>query len=175
MPESPLPPSRRRFLRAASRAAAALLAGRALLGARGWAAAPPASSTEGAGGDDPWELTGEVRKVVKARFGDREIRVGRVQLDVPQNAPDGRSVPVFIETALPIEPDDYVKALHLLVDHNPDIYLAGFELTPALGAASIDTRIKMRRTSYVRAIAETSRGELWGAATKVWVTLNGCG
>ncbi len=44
-----------------------------------------------------------------------------------------------------------------------------------MGAASIDTRIKMRRTSYVRAIAETNSGELWTAATKVFVGLNGCG
>lgn len=168
MSESPLPP-RRRFLRAAARATAALLAGRAFLGAR----ALPAASV--GGDDDPWELTEDVKKVMKEHFGDREIRRGRVQLDIPQNAPDGRSVPVFVETDLPMEPNDHVKAFHLLVDHNPDIYLAGFELSPALGAASIDTRIKMRRTSYVRVVAETRRGELWGAATKVWVTLNGCG
>ncbi|MFL5576843.1 MAG: thiosulfate oxidation carrier protein SoxY [Gemmatimonadaceae bacterium] len=173
MPESHVPPPpRRRFLQRAAQVAAALLAARALPGAS-FAAAATAGAP--AVDDDPWELTDDVRKVVREHFGDRPIQKGRVQLDVPQNAPDGRSVPVFVETELPMEPGDYVKAFHLLVDHNPDIYLAGFELTPALGAASIDTRIKMRRTSYVRAIAETSRGELWGAATKVWVTLNGCG
>ena len=36
-------------------------------------------------------------------------------------------------------------------------------------------RVKMRRTSYVRAIAEMNTGELWSAATKVFVGLNGCG
>ena len=48
------------------------------------------------------------------------------QLDVPENAPDGRSVPVFVETSLPMVSTDYVKAIHIVVDHNPDIYLAGF-------------------------------------------------
>ncbi len=122
--------------------------------------------------DEPGE---PVKKVLRERFGDRPLKKGHVQLDVPVDAPDGRVVPVFLETDLPMEPGNYVKALHLLVDHNPDIYLAGYRFTPALGAATIDTRIKMRRTSYVRAIAETSRGELWYAATKVYVGLNGCG
>jgi predicted secreted protein len=168
--ESPMlerhPSSRRSFLAGvAAHAVGAVLAGRALLAPAALRAAPP----------DEDEIPEGTRKVLQARFGGRPLRKGRVQLDVPENAPDGRSVPVFIETDLPMGADDYVKAFHLLVDHNPDIYLAGFQLTPALGAASIDTRIKMRRTSYVRAIAETSRGELWTAATKVYVTLNGCG
>ena len=122
--------------------------------------------------DEPGE---PVKKVLKERFGDRPLKKGHVQLDVPADAPDGRVVPVFLETDLPMAPDNYVKAFHLLVDHNPDIYLAGYQLTPAMGAATIDTRIKMRRTSFVRGIAETSRGELWYAATKVYVGLNGCG
>lgn len=122
--------------------------------------------------DEPPE---HVKRALEARFGKRPIRKGHVQLDIPGDAPDGRTVPLFIETDLPMTPGDYVTGIHIVVDHNPDVHLAEYRLTPALGAASIDTRIKMRRTSYVRAIAETSRGELWYAATKVFVTLNGCG
>ena len=158
---------RRLFLTSAARAAALLVGARALVAPGALLAAVPAAAY-----DEPIEA---VKKVLALRFGDRPIRKGHVQLDVPEDAPDGRSVPVFIETDLPSTPDNYVKAFHLIVDHNPDIYLAGFQLSPALGAASIDTRIKMRRTSYVRVIAETNRGELWSAATKVFVTLNGCG
>ena len=57
-------------------------------------------------------------------------------------AEDGRVVPVMIETDLPQTADRYVKAVHLIVDHNPDPHLAAFHLTPAIGAASITTRIK---------------------------------
>ena len=156
--------SRRSFLHAALVALGALISARAL---------PAAPATAQGGGDD--ELPEAVKRVFKQRFGDRVVRTGRVQLDVPENAPDGRSVPVFVETSLPAVSTDYVKAIHIVVDHNPDVYLAGFQFSAQLGASSIDTRIKMRRTSYVRAIAETSRGELWSAATKVFVTLNGCG
>jgi predicted secreted protein len=163
---------RRTFLRTSARTLAALLAARAVGGPRRvlGAAPPPAPPAP-----DDDELPESVKKVYRARFGDRVVRPGRVQLDVPENAPDGRSVPVFVETSLPMVSTDYVTAIHIIVDHNPDIYLAGFRFSAAAGAASIDTRIKMRRTSYVRAVAETSRGELWSAATKVFVTLNGCG
>jgi predicted secreted protein len=40
---------------------------------------------------------------------------------------------------------------------------------------SLSTRIKMKRSTWVRAIAETSGGELWAAYAHVNVTLNGCG
>ena len=164
--------SRRSFVRSGAMALAALAAAPVLCPTRLLGAplvAPPTAETL-----DVDELPEAVKRVFKARFGNREIRKGHVQLDVPEVAPDGRAVPVFIETDLPMTEASYVKAIHLIVDHNPDIYLAGFQLTPALGEASIDTRIKMRRSSHVRAIAETSKGELWTAATMVYVTMNGC-
>jgi sulfur-oxidizing protein SoxY len=116
-----------------------------------------------------------VRKVLVQVFGDRPIRKGHVDLTLPENAPDGRTVPVFLESDLPMETGNHVRALHLFVDKNPDIHLAEYRFTPAMGKASIDTRIKMRATSWVRAVAETSRGELWYASFKVFPASNGCG
>ena len=168
MPES-APLSRRSFV---ARAASGALALAALAAGATDALARAVRGSHAADDDEPHV---QVKRVLEARFGKRPIRKGRVQLDIPGDAPDGRTVPLFIETDLPMTPGDYVKGIHIVVDHNPDGHLAEYRLTPALGAASIDTRIKMRRTSYVRAIAETSRGELWYAATKVFVTLNGCG
>lgn len=155
---------RRSFLRAAILGVAALsLSGRELLGASRGARPGP--------GDD---MPDAAKKVLRQHFGARRIKDGHVSLDLPEVAPDGREVPIFIETDLPMDPEHYVKAIHLVVDHNPDIYVAGFELTPALGKASIDTRIKMRRSSQVRAIVETNTGELWWAHKLVYTTLNGC-
>jgi sulfur-oxidizing protein SoxY len=122
-------------------------------------------------GDVPWK----VQQVLKRLFGDRQVQDGHVQLDVPTVAADGRVVPVLIESDLPMAADRYVKAVHLLVDNNPDIHLAEFRLTPQIGQAFVSTRIKMRMTSPIRAILETSDGALWGAAADVRVTVNGCG
>jgi sulfur-oxidizing protein SoxY len=159
--------SRRNFFRSCVGAAAGLIANRSerLLAATGLPAGP----------EDPEPPNEEVARILKELFGQRPIRRGHVDLDMPLVAEDGRVVPVIIESDLPMKADHYVKAVHLIVDHNPDAHLAAFHLTPDLGAVSLSTRIKMKRTTWVRAILETNTGEVWAGYTKVLVTLNGCG
>ena len=159
--------SRRSFFRSCVGAAAGLIANRSerLLAATGLPAGP----------EDPEPPNEEVARILKELFGPRPIRRGHVDLDMPLVAEDGRVVPVIIESDLPMRADQYVKAVHLIVDHNPDAHLAAFHLTPDLGAVSLSTRIKMKRTTWVRAILETNTGEVWAGYTKVLVTLNGCG
>jgi sulfur-oxidizing protein SoxY len=125
--------------------------------------------------EDPEAPNEEVARILKRLFGDRPIQRGHIELDMPLVAEDGRVVPVMIESDLPMSSDQYVKAVHLIVDHNPDAHLAAFHLTPAIGSVSISTRIKMKRTTWVRAILETNTGEVWADYARVQVTLNGCG
>jgi sulfur-oxidizing protein SoxY len=127
------------------------------------------------GPEDPEVPNEEVARILKRISGGRPIRRGHVSLDMPLVAEDGRVVPVIIETDLPMTSEEYVKAVHLVVDHNPDAHLAAFYLTPALGKVSISTRIKMKRTTWVRAVLETSTGEMWADYARVLVSLNGCG
>jgi sulfur-oxidizing protein SoxY len=159
--------SRRSFVRRSGLAVLALAVRNALLGVRPLAARPPRAFQD----DVPWK----VRQVLERLFGARPIRDGHVQLDVPTVAADGRVVPVMIEADFPMGADHYVQAVHLLVDNNPDIHVAEFRFTPQIGQGFVSTRIKMRMTSPVRAIIETSDGELWGRAVDVRVTVNGCG
>jgi sulfur-oxidizing protein SoxY len=162
---------RRSFLQSCGLAVAALLGSGAIFRSErllAWAGV--------AGGpDDPEVPNEEVARILKNLFGNRPIRKGHVSLDMPAVAEDGRVVPVIIESDLPMRPDQHVKGVHLIVDHNPDPHLAAFHLTPALGSVSISTRIKMKRTTWVRAIVETSTGEVWADYARVLVTLNGCG
>ena len=156
---------------------------RAFFRALGLAAAGPLvlrseqllASTGLAGVEDPEVPNEEVARILKQLFGNRPIRKGHVSLDMPVVAEDGRVVPVMIESDLPMQADQYVKGIHLIVDHNPDPHLAAFHLTPAVGAVSVSTRIKMKRTTWVRAILETSTGDVWAGYSRVLVTLNGCG
>ena len=161
-------PTRRHFLRAAALTAAGLLGSGALDAGARLAAAT-------AGPEDPEVPNEQVAKILKDLFGDRPIRRGHVSLDMPVAAEDGRVVPVIIESDLPMTSEQYVKGVHLIVDFNPDPHLAAFELTPALGTVSLSTRIKMKRSTWVRAILETNTGEVWAGYTRVQVTLNGCG
>lgn len=145
----------------------------------GFFASGPLSRVErafgAAGPEDPEVPNEEIARILKQISGGRPIRRGHVSLDMPLVAEDGRVVPVIIETDLPMKPEDYVRAVHLIVDHNPDPHLAAFHLTPALGKVSISTRIKMKRSTWVRAVLETSAGDVWAGYARVLVTLNGCG
>jgi sulfur-oxidizing protein SoxY len=161
--------SRRSFLRSCALGIAGLLASGAASRSGGLLAATRLR------GPDPEVPNEEVARILKRLFGNRPIKRGHLSLDMPTVAEDGRVVPVIIESDLPMSKEQYVKAVHLIVDHNPDAHLAAFHLTPALGQVSISTRIKMKRTTWVRAILETSTGEVWAGYARVLVTLNGCG
>jgi sulfur-oxidizing protein SoxY len=169
MPQPPEPSSRRSFLRTCA------LAGVGLLGANQLLPGQVLAARVSGSGPDPEVPNEQVAKILKDLFGDRPIGKGHISLDMPAVAEDGRIVPVIIESDLPMTPDRYVKAVHLIVDHNPDPHLAAYHLTPALGSVALQTRIKMKRTTWVRAILETSTGEVWAAYAHVNVSLNGCG
>ena len=161
-------PPRRSFLRGALLAAGGLIASGSMLEQgrllAGWAGDP-----------DPEVPNEEIARILREISAGRPIKRGHVSLDMPVAAEDGRIVPVIIESDLPMTPGRYVKSIHLIVDHNPDAHLAAFHLSPAIGSVSISTRIKMKRTTWVRALARTSDDEIWAAYARVQVTLNGCG
>jgi sulfur-oxidizing protein SoxY len=165
-------PARRRFLRAAVLTTGGLIGSGALATGERLLAA---TTAPGADPSDPEVPNEEVARILKEIAGDRPIRRGHVSLDMPAAAEDGRVVPVIIESDLPMTANEYVKSVHLIVDFNPDAHLAAFHLTPAMGSLSLSTRIKMKRTTWVRALLETSTGDIWAGYTRVQVTLNGCG
>lgn len=136
---------------------------------------PAAIRVSRPGPDDPPVPNETVARIIAERFQDRAIQRGHVTLDMPPMAEDGRYVPVIVQSDLPMNSDQYVKAVYLIVDHNPDPLVTVFHLTPALGPVQIQTRIKMKRSSWIRAVAETSSGELWADYLQVETTLNGCG
>ena len=170
MSQPSAPSSRRSFLRTCALAGMGLLGMNELLEGQ-----VSAAGVLGLASPDPEVPNEQVARILKQLFGDRPIGKGHISLDMPAVAEDGRIVPVIIESDLPMTPDHYVKAVHLIVDHNPDPHLAAYHLTPALGSVALQTRIKMKRTTWVRAILETSTGEVWAAYAHVNVSLNGCG
>lgn len=161
--------SRRGFLRSSLLAAAGMIGSGSLLESERLLAA------YGPDPGDPEVPNEEVARILREISGRKPIRRGHLTLDMPLVAEDGRIVPVIIESDLPMTAERYVQAVHLIVDHNPDAHLAAFRLTPAIGSVSISTRIKMKRTTWVRAIAATNTGEVWASYARVQVTLNGCG
>jgi sulfur-oxidizing protein SoxY len=125
--------------------------------------------------DDPEPPNEIVAKILKDHFGDRPIQRGHVTLDMAQMTEDGRYVPVALESDLPMTAERYVKSVYFIIDHNPDPLVFTMHLTPRIGPLAVQTRVKMRRTSWIRAICETSDGEIWADYAKVETSLNGCG
>jgi sulfur-oxidizing protein SoxY len=84
-------------------------------------------------------------------------------------------VPLTVSVESPMTAADHVKAIHIFADKNPTPDVASFQLTPAMGRASADTRIRLGQTQDVVAIAEMSDGTLFMARAEVKVTIGGCG
>jgi len=173
MQTQPSAVSRRQFLKQAGFASVAVMA-----------VSTVSSMFSAGGGSSPLSWLGaqeveaagrDVREVLRANFGDRTIQPSHVTLKTPIIAENGRVVPIAIDSDLPMEAGNYVKKIYIFVDENDEPFIAGVDLTPASGKAAYALRIKMRKTSLVRAIVETNKGVLYGDTKTVKVTIGGCG
>lgn len=87
----------------------------------------------------------------------------------PDIAENGAVVPVGASTALP-----GVKRMLLLVEKNPAVLTAAFDVTDAI-ETNFSTRVKMGQTSNVYAVAMMNDGKVLFAQKEIKVTLGGCG
>ena len=92
-----------------------------------------------------------------------------VTITGPDIAENGAVVPVGAATTLA-----GVKRILLLVEKNPAMLAALFELTDAV-EANISTRVKMGQSSNVIAVAITGDNKVLFAQKEIKVTLGGCG
>ena len=144
-------PSRRAVL-------ALTLAGAVLLPRKGFASLPPNVQTA----------------IDKIRAG-RTAQEGRITLRLPAIAENGNTVPLSIIVESPMTAADHVKTIHVFATGNPTPEVAVFHLTPAMGRANADTRIRLGQTQDVVALAEMADGNLFMARAEVKVTIGGCG
>jgi sulfur-oxidizing protein SoxY len=101
-------------------------------------------------------------RVAANLFPGRSLRAGRevVQLTVPLRAAYGASVPVKVVSMLPQTPQLQVRRIWLVVDKNPSPLAAVLDLTPEIGQADFETRLRVDEYSHVRVVSELSNGEL---------------
>jgi sulfur-oxidizing protein SoxY len=108
-------------------------------------------------------------EVVKALGGGTPVESKDVVLTGPDIAENGAVVPVAVSTTLP-----GVKKLLLLVEKNPSVLSAVFDVTDAI-EPSFNTRVKMGQSSNVYAVAMMDDGKVLYAQKEIKVTLGGCG
>ena len=92
-----------------------------------------------------------------------------VTLNGPDIAENGAVVPVGCACALP-----GVKRLLVLVEKNPNVLAALFDVSDAV-EASFATRVKMGQSSNVMAVAIMGDGKVLFTQKEIKVTLGGCG
>jgi sulfur-oxidizing protein SoxY len=106
---------------------------------------------------------------VKALGGGAPAESKDVTITGPDIAENGAVVPVGAATALP-----GVKRLLLLVEKNPSVLAAVFDVSDAV-EANFSTRVKMGQSSNVIAVAIMADGKVLYAQKEIKVTLGGCG
>ena len=108
-------------------------------------------------------------ELMKAVGGAAPTESKDVTVTGPDIAENGAVVPIGAATSLP-----GVKRLLILVEKNPSILTAMFDVTDAIDA-NISTRVKMGQSSNVIAVAMMNDGKVLFAQKEVKVTLGGCG
>ena len=108
-------------------------------------------------------------EAVKALGGSAPVESKDVSITGPDIAENGAVVPVGCATTLP-----GVKRLLLLVEKNPNVLAAVFNVTDAI-EPNLNTRTKMGQSSNVFAVAMMGDGKVLFASKEIKVTLGGCG
>jgi sulfur-oxidizing protein SoxY len=110
-----------------------------------------------------------LNEALKALGSSAPVESKDVSLTGPDIAENGAVVPLGVATTLPD-----VKRLLVLVEKNPAVLAAAFDVSDAIDA-SFSTRVKMGQSSSVYAVALLADGRALFAQKDIKVTLGGCG
>jgi sulfur-oxidizing protein SoxY len=115
-----------------------------------------------------------MRAAIKRVVGEGELRKGKVKLDLPPLVENGNVVALTVSVDSPMTETDYVKAIHVVNERNPQPNVITAYLGPRAGRAALSTRIRLADTQNITAIAELSDGSFWSDTVNVIVTLAAC-
>jgi sulfur-oxidizing protein SoxY len=118
----------------------------------------------------------EAMKAIAERTGTKDPQMsGKIELDVPEIAENGSTVPMGVRVDSPMSDADHVKAVHVMATKNPEPEIITFKFSPMSGRASASTRMRLAETQDVVAVAELSDGSTIMTKKEVKVTIGGCG
>lgn len=117
----------------------------------------------------------KVDAAIKEFVGDKTPGEGKISVRAPEIAENGNTVPIAFDVESDMTADNYVAAVMLLADGNPNPGVATFHFTPMSGTASASTRIRLAKTQNIVAIAKMSDGSVFMDKKTVKVTIGGCG
>ena len=83
---------------------------------------------------------------IRSVIGEAEVRKGRVTLDLPPLVENGNTVPMTVSVDSPMTKADYVKAIHVFNEKNPQPNVISVQLGPRAGKAAVSDPHPPRRT-----------------------------
>ena len=119
-------------------------------------------------------VPGQMQAAIRKVLGEAPIRKGKVTLDLPPLVENGNVVPMTVTVDSPMTKDDFVKAIHVFNEKNPQPNVISVRLGARAGKAEIATRIRLATSQKLMAIAEMSDGTCWSDTQEVVVTLAAC-
>ena len=118
----------------------------------------------------PASMLTAIKKVV----GPAPLRTGKVTIDIPPLVENGNTVPMVVTVESPMTATNYVKAIYVFNEKNPQPEVIGVRLGPSAGKAAFSTRIKLADSQKIMAIAQLSDGTFWSDSIDVIVTIAAC-
>lgn len=112
---------------------------------------------------------------LKSIIGDAKPIEGKVQIELPEIAENGNTVPFSVSVDSPMTASDHVRAIHIISTGNPVPQIATFRLTPLAGKAMVTSRMRLAQTQDIIAVAELANKSVVMARKGIKVTIGGCG
>lgn len=125
--------------------------------------------------DDAKELRRFKRQFKKYGGDKAEEGSGIIKLNIPEYPENGATVPVEVEIDHPMEADNYIAKITVLVELNKGKHVITANYTPANGMAYLFVNAKLGGTQHVHVLAETNTGKVYTHKKKINVALGGCG
>ena len=115
-----------------------------------------------------------MKQAIRQVVGEAPVKPGKVKLDLPPLVENGNTVAMGVSVESPMTAKDYVKAIHVFTEKNPQPNIISIQLGPRAGKADIQTRVRLADTQQVVAICEMSDGSFWSDKVDVIITLGAC-
>jgi sulfur-oxidizing protein SoxY len=116
----------------------------------------------------------EMEQAVLAFTGGVKPTEGRVTVDIPVLLESGASVPTKVSVDSAMRGDDFVTALAVFNERNPQPNVAVFHFSERSGKALAQTRIRLGDSQKIVAVAKMRDGSCFMGSIEVVVTLPAC-
>lgn len=115
-----------------------------------------------------------MQKAILDFTGGVTPKTGRVTVDIPVLLESGASVPTTVSVDSAMREDDFVSAIAVFNELNPQPNVAVFHFSARSGRAIASSRIRLGDSQRIVGVAKMGDGSFWMGSIEVVVTLPAC-